>query len=292
MKIYILPVHGNYQPANQPFLYPKYNDDYGVEQDFLAYLLANTNLITLNAQKADWHYLPIFWTRYHLNRRRRHQGLPELQEEINRLIQDDKRTFTVCQFDDGPIVDIGKTLQCLSSRKNSKTFGIDIPLLASPIPNLSNHLHEIKKSYLASFTGQFKNHPIRPELKSLLKNRSDVYFEDGDFGIEVFVHQIIASKIGICPRGYGGSSFRLYEVMQLGRIPLMVGDVDIRPFKQFINWEDVSFYVDNAEGVSSLLDYALTRNLDKMGILARKTWESLQYQNWCKYLLLEIEKYK
>jgi hypothetical protein len=290
MKIYILPVKSDFQPAKQPFLYPKYNQDYGVEQDFLAYLKLNSDLLVDNAYQADLHYLPVFWTRYHLNRNRRTDGLSELQIEVNRLILNDKKTFTVCQFDDGPIVDIGNTLQCLSSRKNASIVGIDIPLLASPISKISRCYSSRK--YLASFIGQFKNHPIRFELNDLLKNRMDVYYQDGDFGIEMFVRKTLESRIGICPRGYGGSSFRLYEVMQLCRVPIVVGDVDPRPFKKFLPWEKISFYIRDAEEIISILDYALTNDLEKMGMEAMQVWKSLNYMNWCHYLLLELSRHK
>ena len=288
MKIYILPAHTDFQPNNQPFLYPKYNDDYGVEQDFLEFLKRQPNLLTKTANEADWHYLPIFWTRYHLNRNRRPDGLLKLQSEVNRLILDDKRTFTVCQFDDGPIADIGSTLKCLSSRKNATVSGIDIPLLASPLPYTPKY--QTPRKYLASFQGQFKNHEIRFELSKILMERQDVWYQDGDLGIETFVDKIHDSYIGICPRGYGGSSFRLFEVMQLGRVPLIIGDVDPRPFRRILPWDQMSFYIEKAEDITKVFDFASKCDLQKMGKSARKTWGHIQYQKWCSFLLGELSQ--
>lgn len=291
MKIYILPVHSDFQPAKQPFLYPKYNVDYGVEQDFLTYLHAHPGLVTTNANQADWHYLPIYWTRYHLNRHRQPTGLLELQAEVYRIVQNDRMTFTVCQFDDGPKVDLGNTVQCLSSRKNSSVIGIDIPLLASPIHESFVH-DQIKKKYLAVFLGQFKNHPIRSELYELLKDREDIYIRDGDFGIEPFVNSILESAIGICPRGYGGSSFRLFEVMQLGRVPLLIGDIDPRPFKSFFPWQNFSFFIEHAADIIAILGSSKLTDLERMGLFARDVWGELSYQKWCPYLIRELELIK
>jgi len=287
MKIYILPVKKKFQPGRQPFLYPKYNDDFGVEQDFFEYLQQNPKLITNDSKNADWHYFPIFWTRYHLNRNYDPVGLQRLQDEVNQVILNDEITFTVCQFDDGPIVDIGASLQCLSSRKNASVTGsMDIPLLASPIQNIPKDQGKIE--YLASFQGQFKNHEIRYELNELLSDRKDIFYGDGDKGIKFFTGKLLQSYIGLCPRGYGGSSFRLYEVMQLSRVPLIISDADPRPFKKAINWDKISFYIDEASKINDALKYASKCDLLEMGRKAREIWGLLRYKKWCKYVIEEL----
>lgn len=290
MKIFIIPVDNKFLPDTQPFLYPKYNDDFGVEQDFLIFLNKNINLLTNNPKEADWHYLPVYWTRYHLNRNYSLDELENLNEMVKSQIINPEKTFTVCQFDDGPIVSLGDTLQFLSSKKDLETFGINIPLLAKPIPR--RLIKNRERIYLASFQGQFKNHKIRHELDKLLKNRKDVLFMDGDFGIESFVNIVLESYIGICPRGYGGSSFRLYEVMQLSRVPLIIGDVDPRPFKSQLDWESCSFYIQNANEINSILDKSLDVDLVSMGNLAKEMWKKIGYQNWCKFLLKELNNIK
>jgi len=142
MKIYILPIDKIFQPGSVPFRYPIYSKDYGMEQDFLIYLLKHQELRVSKPEESDWHYLPIFWTNWHINHDYAKTGLAELQREVKRVILDDKKTFTVSQYALGPLVDMGKTVLFLSSRQSEK--GIDIPLL-SPFYKEIDHL--LNKKY-------------------------------------------------------------------------------------------------------------------------------------------------
>jgi hypothetical protein len=58
MKMYILPVDKSLQPNSATFRYPAHNKDYGIEQDFLSYLLKHKELIVDIPEESDWHYLP------------------------------------------------------------------------------------------------------------------------------------------------------------------------------------------------------------------------------------------
>jgi hypothetical protein len=287
MKIYILPVHPQFQPQSQPFRYPAHSEDYGVEQDFLLYLQANQELLAPTPESADWHYLPIFWTRWHLNHDFGRTGLHELKQEVDRAIIDDSKTFTICQNDDGPIVDTGKTTLFLASRKSP--YGVDIPLLCSP-----HQVPAIKpaKKYLASFIGNVKTHPIRREMVNHLVHRPDVYIYDGHLGASFFVEKVLESLIALCPRGYGGSSFRFYEVMQLGVVPFLIGDIDTRPFKKFILWDNVSLFTQSVSDVNRILCSLNQHELLTMGNYAAYLWSHLTYQKWCPFVIRELEELK
>ena len=171
MKIYILNINSCLRPDNQPFLYPKHNNDYGVEQDFYNFISTNNSFITDDPTEADWHYLPVYWTRWHLNHDYGMFGKDTLSAEVSNSIIDDLKTFTICQYDDGPLIDLGRTTQFLSSRKVNN--GLDIPLLCK--------LHKkpffsTKKRNLASFIGRVSTHPIRMELFEKLKKKIIFFF--------------------------------------------------------------------------------------------------------------------
>ncbi|MCX6800225.1 MAG: hypothetical protein NT091_03715, partial [Candidatus Falkowbacteria bacterium] len=180
----------------QPFKYPAHNKDYGVEQDFFDYLNNNPDIITTNPNEADWHYLPIFWTRWHLNNDYGKKRLDELQDECDKKILNNGKTFCICQYDDGPVINIGKTIQFLASRKSD--VGIDIPLLSSShkkpffIPN---------KRYLASFIGRLSTNKIREDMSKLLSDRKDILIVDGNFSSSFFIKKTLQSFISLCPRG-------------------------------------------------------------------------------------------
>lgn len=287
MKIYVLPVEEKFQPGSQPFQYPAHNKDYGVEQDFHRFLLKGRGNFSLteSVREAEWHYLPIYWTRWHLNHDYGKFGREELREEAARVVLDDRKTFTICQYDDGPGVGLGKAVIFLSSRRFS--WGIDIPLLSSPhrVP-----IFRPRKVFKASFVGRLGTYPLRERMAKILKGRKDVFIFDGDKGSRFFVQKTLASYLALCPRGYGGSSFRFFEAMQLGIVPLLLGDLDTRPFKRFLDWESCSFYANSAERVLEIIDSVNEKRLLEMGrAAASKYKKNISYQKWCNYVLRELK---
>jgi len=293
MKIYILDVQEKLQPSSQRFRYPGHNKDYGVEQDFLVWLKRNPGLLTNNPEEANWHYLPIFWTRWHINHDFAKNGVQELQTIVNDIIIDDSKTFTITQYDDGPVIDIGQSIQFLSSRNNET--GIDIPLLCSK--DKSPFIIRTKK-YLASFNGNFETHAIRKEMLKTFSNNSDVVISGNTprnfikrilYG-KPFIDNILRSYIGLAPRGYGGSSFRFYEIMQLGIAPCLIGEHDVRPFKKFIDWDKISYYVKTVAELEHLLINLNKEDALVKGRLAKRFYkQELKYQSWCKYVIQELK---
>jgi hypothetical protein len=285
MKIFILAAPSKLRPQSQPFVYPRHNRDYGVEQDFYEYLLKSPHLLVSTPVEADWHYLPVYWTRWHLRHEYGKAGREELQESVSNVILDDTKTFTICQYDDGPLIDIGKAAQCLASRKSEA--GIDIPLLAAP--HRKPFFYPAKR-YQASFIGRASTHPVRSELMALLGQRPDAFMFDGIKGSRWFVRKTLASWIALAPRGYGGSSFRFFEAMQLGVVPLLLGDIDTRPFKNEIPWHTCSFYVTRAVDVLPILENVTHDELKSMGECANRVYvESLAFGRWCQLAINELQ---
>ena len=279
MKIYILPIDSQFQPETSRLLHPPHNSDYGVEQDFFQYLHRNPQLVTDNPNEADWHYLPVYWTRYYINHNLGETDLSELQQSVNHSILSDSKTFTICQYDDGPLVNLGATINFLSSRRTEA--GVDIPLLCS-----SHRIPEVKpsKKYLTTFMGFLHHHSIRQEMFEAIKYRNDLCM--ATVSTEIFVERTLESYVVLCPRGYGGSSFRFFESMELGVAPLMISDIDTRPFKEFINWNEISLFTNSATSLNNLLDSLNKSELLEMGQRAERFYkEKLCYQKWCTYVL-------
>jgi hypothetical protein len=286
MKIYILPIDEKLRPKSQPFSYPNHNSDYGVEQDFYNYLVASENNLTDNPSSADFHYLPVYWTRWHLNHDYGKTGIDEMQRLVDEALVDSKKTFTVCQYDDGPSVNLGGSIVYLASRKNESN--LDIPLLSSPH---KKPIFKKNKKYLASFIGRVSTHPLREKMVDALLNRKDILIKDGNKGTSYFVNQTLSSYVALAPRGYGGSSFRFFEAMQLGVVPFLIGDYDTRPFKSYIDWDSCSFYTNDASKIEKILDSHSIEDLLLLGKNSQEVFQSkLNYKKWCNYLLLELEK--
>lgn len=296
MKIFILPTPILLQPAKQLFQYPSHNKDYGVEQDFYIWLKKQKELITNDPLLADWHYLPIFWTRWHINHNfaNNNEGLHQLQNEVDKIIIDDLKTFTITQFDGGTLINIGKATVFTAARTINS--GIDIPILCSahrkpPFP--------IKKKYLASFNGAFNTHPIREEMRNKFFGNNEILIQGSVptrfykrlLWAKTYNLNTMASFVALCPRGTSCNSFRFFEAMQLGVAPVLIGDVDVRPFSKFIHWEEISYYIPDVDGLENLLNNLDREEAIEKGKKAYKYWKNeLFYQKWCKFILKELEQ--
>jgi hypothetical protein len=295
MKVYILNTPALLNPQPSGFKYPTHNKDYGIEQDFLIWLKKQKKLITNSPSEADWHYLPVYWTRWHINHdfAQDGQGLVQLQAEIDKIIIDDTKTFTITQFDGGTLLNLGNTIEFTAARTTNK--GIDIPILCSPhrkppIP--------LKKEYIATFNGAFYTHPIRSEMKKKYEGDNEIVLGEGLptrfykrwFWGKSFNIRTMRSYVALSPRGTSCNSFRFFEAMQLGIAPCLIGDIDVRPFKKFIPWDEISYYVSTVDELDHLL-----KNLDKTvaiekGKKAFQYWKNeLYYQKWCKYVIMELD---
>lgn len=296
LKVYILDVPLLLQPATQTFKYPAHNKDYGVEQDFDIWIRKQKGLLTNDPSVADWHYLPVYWTRWHINHNfaEQREGLDQLQLEVDKIVINDKKTFTITQFDGGTLINISNATIFTAARTTNK--GIDIPILCSPHrkPPLP-----IKKKYLGTFNGSFSTHPIRIEMekrfhtnpKILVRGGLPTRFYRRWFWAKNYNLRTIESYVALSPRGTSCSSFRFFEAMQLGTAPCLVGDIDVRPFKKFIPWDDISYYAETVDDLEDQLNSLDKKEAIKKGEKAYQYWKNeLFYQKWCKYVIKELEQ--
>lgn len=137
--------------------------------------------------------------------------------------------------------------------------------------------------YLYSFQGAGMNHAVRQQLlrgthpkgvlvdhgllthHAISEERRGVYEKN-------YVETILASQFVLCPRGFGPCSYRLFETMQLGRVPVIISD-DWVPI-QGVPWEQCSLTVRESE-VDSIPVFLEQRASDAkvMGQRAREVWE-------------------
>lgn len=226
------------QPSKSPFRYPAHTKDWGIEQDFHQFLIRNPELQVSDPAAADWVYLPVYWTRIHLANDFGRQGIDVLQAAIDEVkARFQGKSFTVCQYDDGPLVDLGDSLVFLGSRKTLD--GLDAPLLSSGLP--CPRRKPLKK-FLATFAGRTHTHPIRSELRENVARLPKVAFIEKNLSAAKYAKLLLSGCVALCPRGYGGSSFRFFEAIQLGVVPWLISDIDSRPFSRIFDWDQVSFW--------------------------------------------------
>jgi hypothetical protein len=141
--------------------------------------------------------------------------------------------------------------------------------------------------YLFSFMGSVRNAPVRAKLSSVSHPRS--FFQDTAEDFERILGRRMdrqerldydrryaelskASKFVLCPRGVSPSSIRLFETMQIGRVPVILSDQWAPPVGP--RWEKFSLQVRERD--VALLPRLLEEREPaavEMGQAARMEWE-------------------
>lgn len=216
--------------------------------------------------------IPVDWTTCYIQ----NVNLPMLQEKILSLDKT-KRYFTVSQHDDAirEYLPQGTLKFCAGGNAG----GIPLPLVCSRIPN--DLKVNLEKDIFCSFVGSL-THPIRQNMISILEKDSKyklIYRQwtdkVSDVDMNNFMNITSRSIFTLCPRGYGRNSFRMYEAMQLGSIPVYIYDEDWRAFKDNVNWDEfsVSIHYTNLNNLNSILNSISQDKIEQMSKNAIKAYD-------------------
>jgi hypothetical protein len=172
-----------------------------------------------------------------------------------------RKYFTVSQHADAPKHRLPLNTVNFSAGGNAKNT-IPIPLICGEHISDSD-LIENKKEFFCSFVGSINTHPCRAMLFNALGGKSDYKFvlkekwsnEISESERFNFIEVTKRSKFTLCPRGYGATSWRLYEAMQLNSVPVYIYDKLHLPFQEQLNWDDicVSIHIDDIQSVDQIL---------------------------------------
>lgn len=192
------------------FKYPPYIQNY-FEEWFYDYF-------SDSEAKTDRIYLPIFWTTYYL--KNGHKAAKEIQEFIDQLDKS-KKYFTVIQYDDGILEDVSALDLLVFS--SAGVGDISIPLYSDGL----DHIQPIpfdEKPILCSMIANNTN-DIRKRVYLAMKDVDGCYITlDQQHEWETYIDIVNKSKFVIAPRGYGKHSFRFWEALKLGSVPVFVTD--------------------------------------------------------------------
>ena len=137
-----------------------------------------------------------------------------------------------------------------------------------------------ERRFLANFMGSSRTHPIRRGLLKLDERDFKLHDTDVRYFWEVpheqrnaFVEVCAESYFVLCPRGAGPSSYRLFEAMQLGRVPVIISDEWVPV--EGVDWSTCSVRVSESE-VPQLPELLRARQPEavNMGREARRIWET------------------
>lgn len=201
--------------------------------------------------ESDYIYLPIQWTAYHLinGYGQNVQPLINYYNAVREQLPDEK-FFTVVQYDGGTLVELENCKVFAASGKFSSPLGKNseyepVPLLCDPHPEYPRE----DRQYKAVFCGR-RTHELREKMFDVLGNIDGYHIYEtpsaainqGD--VDTFRDLLNDSIFGLCPRGYGPASFRFYETIQMGCIPIYISNEFWIPFRQFIDWNKLCVMVD------------------------------------------------
>jgi len=220
------PTYPTYPPYHVgPYLEDRFIEDFIKQDDSLSRL-----------------FIPVSWTTIYVENK-----IAGLQEILNSLDQDQKY-FVVAQHDDFPLHNLPRDTQIFSASQHTPKNITPIPAICSPIGNRNE-----EKSILATFVGSL-THPIREKLRNIYFGNENFYFLSkmwsgsvSQSSLDQFIDITSRSKFALCPRGYGNTSFRLYESMQLGAVPVYISDDFCLPWNDEINWDDFCVLVNEQE---------------------------------------------
>jgi len=224
----------------------------------------------LNKDKfpSDYEYIPVFWRSYEYGKR--FFFVPEgLQEKLDDLDKD-KKYFTVCSSPTGISESLPKDTVVFSAA----SFIEDCETV--PIP-LAPYEHDTppnqKKSVRCSFVGLNHTHPCREAMFKSLREDSNFAFSIRDYKkvfdntashkmqysadeYKEYIVSICQSEFVLCPRGVGPTSQRLYDVLQVGAVPIYIYNEPFLPYQESIDWKTLGIMVHESEisNISSIIE--------------------------------------
>ena len=234
--------------------YPPFKNGLYLEEFF--FLFMRQNKINLKRK-----YIPALWTNFQIEPWLRFKII-EMQNSLDDWVKKNPSNdgyFVIVQHDNGVMLKLPPKTLVFNGGNNGH---IPLPLIYQ---DTDNKLLKIprkifsEKKHLCSFVGTL-THKLRTDMFKILKDKNNfLLIDSGGWTIKVnkenqdcFIDITINSKFALAPRGYGRSSFRFFEIMQLGCIPVYIwDDIEWLPYKDVIDYEKLCISI-NIKDINTL----------------------------------------
>jgi hypothetical protein len=171
--------------------------------------------------------------------------------------------------------------------------GIGTPFL--PLPKRGIHP-------LVGFCGTMTSHPCRVQHINKIKSAPDIknkfiirdkYWAGKPHDKQVvndFVKNIQETYFTLCSRGAGNWSARFYQVLYLGRIPIVVNTDLILPFEDKINWRDIIVFCDSENDIANNVRiFWRNKDINQVQIKCKEVYDTyLAPEKWCAMMADDI----
>jgi hypothetical protein len=155
---------------------------------------------------------------------------------------------------------------------------------------------------LVGFCGSVTSHPCRIQHINKLQIAPDIkkkFILRGDYWagkphnkqvISEFINNIRDTHFTLSSRGAGNWSARFYQVMYLGRIPIVVNTDLVMPFEDKINWRDIIVFSNSEnEIVNDIKNFWRTKDITQAQIKCKEIYNTyLTPEKWCRIITNEI----
>jgi hypothetical protein len=229
-------------------------------EEFVAWRLA---AVAQNGAAADWQhswtYIPIHWTSYacQLSLRRRLPrwwGARALSRWLDGALEPGVSYFTLSQHDDGLSQRGLVTPPQPILEWNCGGHGdLPLPLVCDPHEPIDCP-RDIRASFVGALGNEQGRYSARQAMVDALRGHDEYLVIDAptawaerdarsSAGTRRFVELMCRSVFALCPRGYGRTSYRMYEAMQLGCIPVYIYDEPWLPYTDELDWRQFAVLV-------------------------------------------------
>jgi hypothetical protein len=191
--------------------------------------------------------------------------------------------FTVSQHDDGLSQNALLTPSQPMLEWNCGGRGdLPLPLVCDPHEPIDCP-RDIRASFVGALGNEQRNYSARQAMVDALRGRDEYLVVDtpaawGERDARAktdtrrFVELMCRSVFALCPRGYGRTSYRMYEAMQLGCIPVYIYDEPWLPYADELDWRQFAVLVPLAEA-PRLHDILSSISADQIAAMQRRIGE-------------------
>lgn len=243
-----------FQIKRNDAVYPPYHKGEYLEEFFVG-RFKNSD------ENSDYLFIPVHWTAVFNYRAKDGLGPGSANQNLRKKLfnkisnlSTEKKYFTVSTHDDAPQGKFPPDTKHFYAGGNSELGTDPIPLICSEI----KFDQDPQKLIFCSFVGSATNHIRNQALQSLHSKdgylinafhwKPDVSQDQQD----LFINCTSRSRFTLCPRGYGATSYRLYESMKLGSIPVYISDKHMLPWSDVLDWNTFCVIVKNSNEYDTL----------------------------------------
>lgn len=163
-----------------------------------------------------------------------------------------------------------------------------IPIAYLPY-NTSEPVAFAERTIAASFRGSMTSE-LRSKLRGGVIEDSGAFHDHHDAATrnanrDRYVALLANSCVAICPRGAGASTFRFWEALAMGCVPLLISDGLTLPLEETIDWDGIVLRVaeDDVDSLPEIIGALDPARLERMAADGHRIWrEWFSPDNWIR----------